>query len=81
MIVPTKHVRTERALIGVGANILDILRVPMTMSGLWDEARKGFTTGRHDTPIDYHWFVLALDLLFLLDAIEVQRGLLQRSKS
>lgn len=81
MIVPTKHVRTERALIGVGANILDILRTPMTMSRLWDEARKGFTIARNDTPIDYHWFVLALDLLFLLGVIEVRRGLLQRSKS
>ena len=81
MILPTKHVRTERALIGVGANILRILRAPMTMSRLWDEVRKRCTTDSSDTPIDYHWFVMALDLLYMLGAIEVQRGLLQRTES
>ena len=81
MILPTKHVRTERALIGVGANILRILRDPMTMSKLWDEVRTRSTTESPDTPVDYQWFVLTLDFLFMLGAIEVRRGLLQRTTS
>ena len=39
MILPTKHVRPDRALIGVGAEVLEILKRPMTMSRLWDEVR------------------------------------------
>lgn len=34
MILPTKHVRSDRALIGVGAEVLDILKRPLTMSRL-----------------------------------------------
>jgi hypothetical protein len=32
MILPTKHIRLERALLTVGAEILAALRGPMTMS-------------------------------------------------
>ncbi len=39
MILPTKHVRGDRALIGVGGEILRLLRQPMTVSRLWDEVR------------------------------------------
>src|SRR5260370_4188117 len=39
MILPTKHVRPDRALIGVGAEVLEILKRPMTTSRLWDEVR------------------------------------------
>ena len=37
MILPTKHIRAERALIGVGAELFDLLREPMTVSRLWNE--------------------------------------------
>ena len=36
MILPTKHIRPDRALIGVGAEVLGLLVQPMTVSGLWD---------------------------------------------
>ena len=32
MILPTKHVRPDRALMGVGAEVLEMLKRPMTMS-------------------------------------------------
>lgn len=52
MILPTKHVEPERALIGVGAEVLAVLDRPMTMSRLWDkirERREGAATG---APLD-----------------------------
>ena len=56
MILPNKHVRTERALIGVGAEVLETLREPMTVSRLWDEVRQRRSVASPNAPIDYNWF-------------------------
>jgi hypothetical protein len=79
MILPTKHVRVDRALIGVGAEVLELLKRPMTMSRLWDEIRTRRTLHAPVAPIDYRWFVLALDLLYVIGAVELDRGLLRRA--
>lgn len=81
MILPTKHVRPDRALIGVGAEVLDILKRPLTMSKLWDEVRGRRARHAPSAPIEYQWFVLALDLLFLIGAIELERGLIRRASA
>ena len=80
MILPTKHIRTERALIGVGAEILRLMQKPQTVSRLWDDLRARRNVHAPNAPIDYNWFVLALDLLFMLGAVETKRGLLVRVK-
>ena len=79
MILPTKHIRPERALLTLGADLLGFLREPMTVSRLWDDIR----TSRSDrngraAPINYDWFVLALDLLFMVGAVEFERGLIRK---
>ncbi len=79
MILPTKHVRPDRALIGVGAEVLEQLKRPMTMSKLWDEIRGRRTLLTPNAPIDYHWFVLSLDLLYIIGAVELERGLIRRT--
>jgi hypothetical protein len=79
MILPTKHVRGDRALIGVGGEILRILRQPVTASRLWDEVRTARASYAPSSPISYEWFVLALDLLFLIGAVEFDRGVLKRT--
>lgn len=78
MILPTKHVRPDRALIGVGAEVLDILRRPMTISRLWDDLRGRRSLHSSEAPIDYQWFVLSLDWLYMIGAIDFERGLVQR---
>ncbi len=81
MILPTKHVRADRALIGVGAELLDILKQPMTMSRLWDEMRGRRSLHVPNAPIDYQWFVLSLDLLYMIGALEFDRGLIRKAQS
>jgi hypothetical protein len=81
MILPTKHVRPERALIGIGAEVLASLQHPMTMSKLWDEIRGRRTLHTPNAPIDYEWFVLSLDLLYMIGAIEFDRGLVMRASA
>lgn len=77
MILPTKHIRPERSLLGVGAEILEALRRPMTVSALWDRVREGRATGP-GAAIGYSWFVLALDMLYLIGTVEHQDGVLRR---
>ena len=79
MILPTKHVRPERALIGLGAEVLEILKRPMTMSRLWDEIRGRRAQPALNAPIDYQWFVLSLDLLYTIGALDFDRGLVRRA--
>jgi hypothetical protein len=78
MILPTKHVRADRALIGVGAEVLDILKRPMTMSRIWDEVRGRRTQYAPTAPIDYKWFILSLDLLYIIGAVDFDRGLVRK---
>lgn len=81
MILPTKHVRTDRALIGVGAELLNILREPMTVSRLWNELRLCRSVASPNAPISYEWFVLALDFLFIVGAVQTKRGVLTRTEA
>jgi len=81
MILPTKHIRPDRALLAVGGELLVSLREPMTVSRLWDGvcSKRGQPGG--PAPINYDWFVLALDLLFMIGAIELDCGLLRKAAS
>lgn len=80
MILPTKHLRPERALLTIGADLLRSLREPMTVSRLWDEIRTSRSSADGPfAPINYDWFVLALDLLYMMGAIEFESGLVQKA--
>ena len=79
MILPTEHIKPDRALLGIGAEILGCLDMPMTVSRLWDDFRER----RGDSPdapaITYDWFVLALVLLHTVNAVNFGDGLLRKS--
>jgi len=77
MILPTKRITEDRSLLGIGSDIVPLLDEPKTVSRLWTE----FQERRRRTAssiVTYDWFVMALDLLFLLDAISMEKGLLRR---
>lgn len=81
MILPTKHLSQDRALLTVGARLLAQLTQPKTVSSLW-EAISGPTNtdGGKKPALRYDAYVLSLDLLFLMGLIELQDGLLSRKK-
>ena len=81
MILPTKHIRPNRALLGVGGEVLGVLGRPMTMSMLWDEIRSRRSVGEPNAVLDYRWFVLALDLLYIIGAVELDGGLIRKAPS
>jgi hypothetical protein len=80
VILPTKHLQPERSLLAVGSDCLRLLDEPKTVSRLWDEfnrTRTGSWIG--SSRITFDWFILAVDLLFAIGAIDVARGTLQRT--
>lgn len=72
MILPTKHIPQNEALIGVGATVLAYLSGPMTVSGLWECLRSERNVGTFER------FVLATNLLFLIGAVDIRDGLITR---
>ncbi len=82
MILPSKHLSQDRALLTMGGRILQHLHQPKTVSALWEEIPHGGEGKPHSTSVlSYDVFVLALDLLFLIGAIEMEEGLLARKTS
>lgn len=80
MILPSKHLAQDRALLTVGGHILTFLARPKTVSALWEELNQqdqglGATCPRR---ITYDWFVLALDMLYSLGTIELENGIVAR---
>jgi hypothetical protein len=79
MILPSKHLSHDRALLTVGAWILQHLSQPKTVSALWAELpHQGEPLQKGPLPLHYDVFVLTLDLLFLIGSLELHEGLLTR---
>ena len=81
MILPSKHLSQDRALLTVGAAILRHLSHPATVSAVWEQMPRSAGGQKAPPPLRYDGFVLALDLLFLIGALELREGLLVRGAS
>lgn len=74
MILPTKHIKPERSISGIGAKLLKELSQPLTLSALWEISReKGIERS-------YEYFILALDFLYSVGLIELNKGQLERKR-
>ena len=78
MILPSKHLPQERALLTIGAAILPRLSSSVTVSALWEQMARAVPHHQAPTALRYDTFVLALDLLFLIGAVELRDGLVIR---
>lgn len=72
MILPTKHISPERSLLGVGAVILRNMRGEQTATRLWEHVRSSPEVGT------YERFILALALLYAINAVTFEDGLVRR---
>jgi hypothetical protein len=81
MILPSKHLSQNRALLTVGAVILRHVSDPVTVSALWEQVSRSSSDQPAPSSLRYDAFILALDLLFLMGAIELREGLLVRRAS
>ncbi|MCI4039924.1 ABC-three component system middle component 6 [Streptomyces sp. NPDC087658] len=76
MITPTKGIAPDRCLLAVGAQILLQLDEPRSVSQAWARLRRWRTENDHPAPVSFAWFVLALDVLYSLGAVELRRDVL-----
>jgi hypothetical protein len=81
MILPSKHLRPDRALFGVGGEILAQLEEERTVSQVWSQVCRTREQDPNSTPLTFDWFILALCFLFTVAAIEHQDGVLRRRKA
>ena len=82
MILPSKHLPQDRALLTIGARLLRQLSDSKTVSALWEDFhQQGDRKADAASSLGYDEFVLALDLLFLMGTIELRHGLISRSAS
>jgi len=81
MILPTKYLPHDRALLSVGAEILGQLKEPRTISELWECVREDRMKRVAATPLSFDWFILALNLLYAISAIEFSGGIVRREVS
>ncbi|GAA0839486.1 ABC-three component system middle component 6 [Streptosporangium amethystogenes subsp. fukuiense] len=77
MIVPTKGVAPQRALLAVGAQIVMATdRQPVTVTQAWQRLLTWREDNNHRAPVTFWWFALALDLLYALGLVELEQDIL-----
>ena len=72
MILPDKHISIGNSLLGVGSIIIGHLNKPRTVTSLWEDLSK------IPEVATFERFILVLDLLYMIGAIELDEGLLHK---
>lgn len=76
MIAPTKGIAPQRALLSIGAQIIQSIDSPVTVSQAWNRLQEWRAKNDHRDAVPFWWFSLALDVIFSLGLIEFDGDLL-----
>jgi hypothetical protein len=72
VIVPTKGIAPQRALLAIGAQIVFATgRQPVTITQAWRRLLTWREENRHNAPVPFWWFALALDMLYAMGLVEL----------
>ena len=71
MILPAKHLRHDRALLEVGADILAEADENRTVSELWERVRSSRGAKVGTAPLSFDWFILSLSFLYAISALDI----------
>jgi len=72
MIMPSKYLREDQALIGIGAALLPLVDNNGNLTALWESAKKIDAIG------SFERFILALDFLYLLGLVDLHNNKIVR---
>lgn len=78
MILPTKHLSPDRAIISVASELFQLIGNRSTVSSVWNEVQNQCKVSGRQSDVPYDWFILSLDFLFIVGAIEENNGKLAR---
>jgi len=76
VILPAKHLSTDRALLDIGAEVLGHLDEKRTVSELWYRVRTSRAIRPTSAPVSFDWFILSLSFLYSISAISLTNGLI-----
>ena len=74
MLLPTKHTRISDSLISLGALILSALKEKQSIDSLWSLINASFNTPDYPSKHNYTNFLLAIDYLYSIGAVETDEG-------
>jgi hypothetical protein len=77
VILPTKYLPHDRALLTIGGDILAQLEEPLTVSELWERVCATRSVKGRASTLSFDWFILALNLLFAIAAITYKNGVVR----
>ncbi|MEZ9625475.1 ABC-three component system middle component 6 [Aliivibrio fischeri] len=81
MILPTKHLSPDRALISIASDVLNFIDNRATVSSIWEELQLKQKKECRVGEVPYDWFILSLDLLFIMGIIEERSGFIIKVKN
>ena len=73
--MPSKYLKEDEALVGVGALLLQYIDGSPNLSNLWEDVKNNHSVATFER------FILALDFLFLLGLIDIKDNNVMRVKS
>ncbi|GAA4635935.1 hypothetical protein GCM10023196_083590 [Actinoallomurus vinaceus] len=78
MLLPSKSVPADQALLAVGAQILVQLEQPGSVSAVWDRLQEWRSAHAVESALPFWWFALALDVLYAIGVVDQRDGELMR---
>ena len=78
MILPTKHLSPERSIISVSSEVFELIGRRSTVSSIWNSLQEKHKASLRFGDVPFDWFILALDFLYLIGAIEERNGLIKK---
>ena len=78
MILPTKHLSPDRAIITVASETFELINNRSTVSSVWNDLQEQHRAYTRQGEIPYDWFILSLDFLYPIGAINEDNGKLTR---
>jgi hypothetical protein len=78
VLLPSKAIPTDQALLAVGAQILVQLERPGSVSAVWDRLLEWRSVRGMKSALPFWWFSLALDVLYAIGVVDQRDGELMR---
>ena len=74
MILPKKQLSLNESFLGFGAFLLPQLSAPISIDDLWAYYKDSYTNKKYSVKFSFDQFVMALDYLYIIGAIQLNEG-------